>query len=103
MERICDEAGFQSYDQCGDIITYIGMLVSGCDSKGNFRDPIAMMRREIARIDADASLSPEEKDSTTAKLKQVVAAFPRNLPREHIRLMNANRDRIFDVLVSRMK
>jgi hypothetical protein len=101
MERICDEAGFQGYEQCGEVIGYVGMIVSACDSKGTFRDPIVMMRGEIARIEADASLSPQEKDKATETLKEAVARFPGNLPRDHIRLVNANRDRIFEALVSR--
>jgi hypothetical protein len=101
LERICAGAGFDSSDQCGAVIGYVGMIVSACDRRTRtFRDPIVMTRREIARIEADDSLSPADKDKATAELKQVVAAFPNNLPEAHLRLVTANRDRIFAVLAT---
>jgi hypothetical protein len=101
LERICAGAGFDSYDQCGAVIGYVGMIVSTCDRRNRtFHDPIVMMRREIARIEADANLSPADKDKATAELKQIVAGFPNNIPEAHLRLMTANRDRIFAVLAT---
>lgn len=104
VERICSEAGFDSYDQCGEVIGYVGMIVSACDRRARtFRDPIVLMRRQIARIESDMSLSPEERDKATAELKEIVARFPENLPQTHIRLMTANRDRVFAALASSAK
>jgi hypothetical protein len=101
LERVCTDAGFDNYDQCGAVIGYVGMIVSTCDRRNRtFHDPIVMMRREIARIEADASLSPEGKDEATAELKHIVAGFPNNIPEAHLRLMTANRDRIFAVLAT---
>ena len=101
LERICADAGFDSSDQCGAVIGYVGMIVSTCDRRNRtFHDPIVMMRREIARIEADASLSPADKDEAAAELKQIVAGFPNNIPEAHPRLMTANRDRIFAVLAA---
>ena len=101
LEKICAGARFDSSDQCGAVIGYVGMIVSACDRRNRtFRDPIVMMRREIARIEADASLSPADKDEATAGLKEIVAVFPNNLPEAHIQLVTANRDRIFAVLAT---
>jgi hypothetical protein len=101
LNRICAEAGFDSYDQCGETIGYVGMIVSACDRKsGTFRDPIVMMRRQIRRIEANAKLSPDDKEKATAELKHIVARFPNNLPEAHIGLVTANRDRIFAVLAT---
>jgi hypothetical protein len=101
LEKICMEAGFDSYDQCGEVIGYVGLIVSACDRRTrSFRDPIVMMRRQIARIEADARLSPADKDNATAELTQIVTRFPSNLPEAHLRLVTANRDRIFAVLAA---
>ena len=101
LEKICAGAGFDSYDQCGAVIGYVGMIVSTCDRRNRtFHDPIVMMRREIARIEADTNLSPADKDKATAELKQIVAGFPNNIPEAHLRLMTANRDLIFAVLAT---
>jgi hypothetical protein len=99
LELICADAGFDNYDQCGEVIGYAGMIVSACDRRtGTFRDPIIMLRQEIARIEANKRLSLAEWDKATADLKQIVARFPDNLPKAHLQLMTANRDRVFAAL-----
>jgi len=99
VERICAEANFDSYDQCAQVIGYVGMIVSACDKRtGTFRDPVAMMRREIARIEASTSLPAANKEQTIRSLREMLAALPDKLPDAHIQLMNANRDRIFAAL-----
>jgi hypothetical protein len=101
MEKACAGAGFDGYDQCAEVFGYVGMIVSACDRRTRtFRDPIVLMRRQIARIEADTKLSAEQKDKATAELRQVVARFPDNIPAEHLRLMTANRDRVFAVLLA---
>jgi hypothetical protein len=78
-----------------------GMIVGACDRRDRtFRDPVVMMRRQISSIEADAKLSPADKEKATAELKRVVARFPNNLPQAHIGLVTANRDRIFAVLAT---
>jgi hypothetical protein len=58
------------------------------------------MRRQIAKIEANGDLSPEQKARATAGFKEVVARFPDNIPEAHLRLMTANRDRIFEIVVN---
>jgi len=100
IERICAKAGFASYDQCAEVFFYAGMIMSACDRKSrSFRDPIKLMRRQIAKIEANAALSPVQKGKATAKFKEVVARFPDNIPEAHLRLMTANRDRIFQIVI----
>src|SRR5262245_23957876 len=54
MEKACAGAGFDSYDRCAGLFGYVGMIVSACDRRTRtFRDPIVLMRRQIARIEAD--------------------------------------------------
>ena len=104
MERICAEAGFASYDQCGEVIGYVGMIVSACDRRTrSFRDPIPMMRRQLARLEADTRMPTADRQRAITEIQQVLAALPERLPDEHIRLLNANRDRIFAAVVSAME
>ena len=104
MERICAEAGFSSYETCGEVIGYVGMIVSACDRRSqSFRDPIPLMRRELARLEADTKMPPEAKARAIADVKEILAVFPDGFPREHIALMNANRDRVFAVLIATTK
>lgn len=97
LERICTAAGFETTDQCGTIIGYVGILFSGFDPRtGTFVDPIVRMRKQIAQIEANARLAADEKDKMTTPLREIVATFPENMPEAHLRLMTTNRDRIFE-------
>lgn len=101
LERHCAEAGFANHDQCAAVFGYAGMILSACDRRTrSFRDPIKLMRRHIAKIEADSRLSPEQKEKATAGMKQMVARFPNAIPEAHLRLMTANRDRIFEVVLN---
>ena len=101
LERACSEAGFATYDQCAEVFGYAGMILSACDRKSRaFRDPIKLMRRQIAKIEGNGSLSQDQKAKATAELRQVVARFPDNIPEAHLQLMTANRDRIFEIVLS---
>lgn len=101
LERICAEAGFPSYEKCGEVIGYVGMIVSACDRRSqSFRDPIPLMRRQLARLEADAKMPPEAKARAIADVKGILAEFPDGFPRDHIALANANRDRIFAALIA---
>jgi hypothetical protein len=100
LERACAEAGFAGYEQCAEVFGYAGMILSACDRRSrSFRDPIKLMRLEIAKIEANTTLSPEQKAKATAELRRVVARFPDNIPEAHLLLMAANRDRIFEVVL----
>jgi hypothetical protein len=93
VERICAEGGFDSLDQCGKVIGYVGVIIATAYDwrSRRFRDPFVLMRLRIARIAADTRLSPEEKATATAQLKQMGAEA---IPAAHVRLMNANRGRV---------
>lgn len=104
VERICAEASFDSYEQCAEVIGYVGMIVSACDRRTQtFRDPVAMMRREIARIEVSTSMSTDAREQAIGSLREMLATLPDKLPDAHIQLMNANRDRIFAALGAKVK
>ena len=104
MEKICAAAGFESYDQCAEVIGYVGMIVSACDRRSRtFRDPILLMRRELARLEADTKMPAAARNQAIAEMKEIVAAFPNGFPASDIQLMNANRDRVFAVLIATTK
>jgi hypothetical protein len=94
-EKMCAEAGFDSLDQCHQVFAYVGMFIENCDGSGIFRDPIPLFRRRLARLEMDTKLPPAERDHTIVQLKLLLALFPDRLPAEHVRLLNANRGRIF--------
>jgi hypothetical protein len=101
MEKACIEANFDSYDQCAQVFGYVGLIIAGCDRRTrSFHDPIPLMRRDLARLEADISMPPAERDKKISELREALAGLPDRLPTEHLQLMTANRDRIFKAILS---
>lgn len=101
MERICTEAGFASFEQCGTTIAYAGILFSGFDPRtGAFKNPADAMRERIALIEGNARMPSEAKEAMLAPMREAAAGFPKDIPDAHLRLMADNRDRIFKALKS---
>lgn len=99
MERICAEAGFDSYEQCGEVIGYVGMIVSACDRRTqSFGDPVLVMRRHLARLRANNRMPAAKREQAVAEVEKILAEMPDSFPEAHIALMNANRLRIFAAL-----
>lgn len=99
MERMCTEAGFDSYDQCGEVIGYVGMIVSACDRRTQtFGDPVLVMRRHLARLRANTRMPATKREQAVAEVEKLLAEMPDRFPEAHIALMNANRARIFAAL-----
>lgn len=99
MERICAEAGFDGYDQCAQVIGYVGMIVSACDRRTqSFGDPVVVMRRHLARLRANTRMPAAKREQAVAEVEKILAEMPDSFPEAHIALMNANRVRIFAAL-----
>ena len=99
MERICSEAGFDNYDQCAEVIGYVGMIVSACDRRTQtFGDPVVVMRRHLARLRANTTMPAAKRERAVAEVETILAEMPDRFPEAHIALMNANRARIFAAL-----
>ena len=99
MDRICAEAGFDGYDQCAQVIGYVGMIVSACDRRTqSFGDPVVVMRRHLARLRANTRMPAAKREQAVAEVEKILAEMPDSFPEAHIALMNANRARIFAAL-----
>ena len=99
MERMCTEAGFDSYDQCAQVIGYVGMIVSACDRRTQtFGDPVVVMRRHLARLRANTTMPAAKREKAVAEVEAILVEMPDRFPEAHIALMNANRARIFAAL-----
>jgi hypothetical protein len=99
MERMCTEAGFDNYDQCAQVIGYVGMIVSACDRRTQtFGDPVLVMRRHLARLRANTRMPAAKREQAVAGVEKILAEMPDSFPEAHIALMNANRARIFAAL-----
>lgn len=99
MDRICTEAGFEGYDQCAQVIGYVGMIVSTCDRRTqSFGDPVVVMRRHLARLRANTRMPAAKREQAVAEVENILAEMPDSFPEAHIALMNANRVRIFAAL-----
>ncbi len=92
---VCTKAGFDSSDQCTQVLGYVGMIVSTWDPRTrSFRDPMPRMRSQLARLEADTSPPTPQREQAIAQMKQVLARFPEQFPPEHVQLIAANQDRV---------
>jgi len=99
LERICTDAGFDSYDQCAQVTGYVGMIISAWDQRAlRFRDPIVLMRAQLSRLEADTSPPTPEREQTMVQMKEILGRFPGGVPRAHLDLATSNRDRIFEAI-----
>lgn len=99
MERICAEAEFDNYDQCAQVIGYVGVIVGACDRRTQtFGDPVLVMRRHLARLRANTRMPAAKREQAVADVEKILAEMPDSFPAEHLALMNANRARIFAAL-----
>jgi hypothetical protein len=101
LEEACGKAGFASTDECGSIIGYVGILISGIDQRTRrYIDPMAAAQRRIAEIESNTKLSPAAKERMLAENRQGIEILRQVLegpvPEAHLALMNAYFDRIIE-------
>jgi hypothetical protein len=104
LERICAEAGFETFDQCTTTVAYAGMLIGGFDPPTKtFQDPIAKLRARITEVESDPKLPAAAKEQITAPMREVVTGFRHIIPAEHLQLMTTNGKHIFKTLATQGK
>jgi hypothetical protein len=95
LERVCTKAGFDGYEQCTQVLGYVGMIASAWNpATRSFRDPLVQMRAQLASLEADTSPPTPERNRTIAEMKQILANLPEHIPQEHLQLVTANHDRV---------
>jgi len=85
MDAIIKKDGFASSDEFGQVADNIALVMSGIDpDTKNFSDPKTAIQKEIAEVNADKEMSPNEKKQALEELNEALKSaepvkFPGNI------------------------
>jgi hypothetical protein len=86
VEAAVKKYGFKDLDEYDQVVVSIVAVLDGVDPKTRqYTDPIAMIKKEIAAVQADKTMKPDERkkalEGLNAELSEVQAVqFPSNIP-----------------------
>lgn len=82
LETIAKKHGFKSFQELDDVIANISIVMAGLDPQtGTFTDPQEALKKELAEIQADASIPAEEKKQLVEELNEAIQTTP---PLKHV-------------------
>lgn len=85
FEDVVKKYGFASYAEYGQVVDNVSLVMSGIEPKSKaFTDPPALIKQQIAAIEADKKIPPKDKQAVLAEMKQaekyaVSVQFPENV------------------------
>jgi hypothetical protein len=69
LDAAAKKNGFASYDEYGEVLDNVSLVLSGIDPKTKaFSEPPVMVKKQIAEVTADKKMSAEAKKATLADL-----------------------------------
>ena len=86
VEATVKKYGFKDLDEYDQVVVSIVAVLDGVDPKTRqYADPVALIKKEIAAVQADKTMKPDERkkalESLNAELSEVQAVqFPSNIP-----------------------
>jgi hypothetical protein len=73
LEAVAKKNGFASYDEYGDVLDNVSLVLSGIDPKTRaFSEPPVMVKKQIDEVTADAKISAEDKKAALADLNMAL-------------------------------
>ncbi len=85
FEDVVKKYGFASYAEYGQVVDNVSLAMSGIDPKSKaFTDPPALLKQQIAAVEADKKIPAKEKQAILADMKEaatyaVSVQFPENV------------------------
>jgi hypothetical protein len=69
LEAVAKKNGFASYEEYGDVLDNVSLVLSGIDPKTKaFSEPPVMVKKQIDEVTADSKMSAEDKKAALADL-----------------------------------
>ena len=73
LEDVARKNGFSSYDEYNNVIDNIGLVLAGFDPAAKkYVGPEAVIKAQIAQVEADKKMSPADKKQALAELNEVL-------------------------------
>ncbi len=98
LDAIAKKHGFQSFVDFDDVAFNISMVMGGLDEKGEFTDPIASIKKEIADITADKEIPEKDKKQMLEELNEALKNTPPLQYPENVGAVKKHRAEIEKVL-----
>jgi hypothetical protein len=93
LDAIAKKHGFADYTEYDDVAYNISVILSGIDpDTGKYTDPIELIKKEIAEINADTQISPAEKKQMLDELNDALKNTPPVKFPGNIALVSKHRD-----------
>ncbi len=78
LEALAKEGGFQSFDELETAVSNITFVMSGINEEdGTFREPVDVLKQELADTEADKAIKGDEKAELIASIKESIAHTPK--------------------------
>jgi hypothetical protein len=73
LEDVAKKNGFASYDEYNNVVDNIGLVLAGFDPAAQkYVGPEAVIRAQIAQVEADKKMSPNDKKQALAELNEAL-------------------------------
>lgn len=93
LDSIAKKHGFADYTEYDDVAYNISVILSGIDpDSGKYTDPIELIKKEIAEINADTQISPAEKKQMLDELNDALKNTPPVKFPDNIALVSKHRE-----------
>ena len=78
LETLAREGGFKSFDDLETAVSNITFVMSGINEEdGTFREPVEVLKQELADAEADKAIQGDEKVELLASIKESIAHTPK--------------------------
>ncbi len=95
LDEIARKHGFASFSELDDVAINISIVMAGLDTQtGEFTDPVDALKKELAEVKADTSISDDDKKQLVDELIEAIKTTPAVEHRENVELIKAHRDEI---------
>ncbi len=95
LEDIAKKNNFASFNELDDVAANISLVMAGLDPQsGEFSDPVEMLKKEMAEIQADTSIPEKDKKQMLEELADALKSTPPLKHTENIALVKKHREAI---------
>lgn len=100
MEAIVKKHGFSSLEEYGEVSDSIGIVLAGLDPETKtYIGPTALVKKQMAEVQADKTMKPQEKAAAMKELKEAMAAGDgAKPPAGNPEIVSKNYDRLAQLL-----
>lgn len=95
LDEMARKHGFSDFAELDDVAANISIVMAGLDSKtGEFIEPVDALKKELEEVNADASLTDEDKKQLVEELNEAIGTTPKLQYMENVELVKQHWDEI---------